>query len=88
MDLAFQPHSPENEYTDEFLHSNGWSWDENCPVAKTPPAMEKDCCGLYPKRFPYTVKPSKFCCDGVSLYNPFARDCCVDGTVADIGSCM
>ena len=89
MELAFLPHNPQNEYTDVYLHSNGWSYDDNCPTVSTNPAMGKDCCGYYPKRFPYSLgNPGKACCGNSTLYNPNHQDCCNDNSVVDIGSCM
>lgn len=89
MDLAFQPHTPENEYSDEFLHSNGFEYDSMCPVAAVTFDEGNDCCGVYPKRFPYALgNPSKTCCKDSSLYNPMHQECCEDGTSADIGSCL
>ena len=72
MDLAFQPHTPENEYSDEFLHSNGFEYDSMCPVAAVTFDEGNDCCGVYPKRFPYALgNPSKTCCKDSSLYSAF-----------------
>jgi len=88
MDLAFQPHTPENEYTDVYLHSNGFVFgEENCPKANGP-QYDAECCGLYPKRFPFgSGNPNKACCADVTIYNPVYQECCNDGTAADAGSC-
>ena len=88
MDLAFLPFDPVNEYSDEFLHSNGWSFEDNCPRILNAEYSGKNCCGNFPKRFPYSVGNSKKeCCRDLNLYNPAMQDCCLDGSVGDIGSC-
>lgn len=46
------------------------------------------CCGTYPNRFPYKDTAARDCCDAANdTFNPTLHDCCIDGSIADIGNC-
>lgn len=74
-------------YTNEYLHSEGFDQEANCPD----PAIRSStmsCCGYYPDRFPYSLgSSSKACCREHRLYNPVIEDCCPDGRTESAGSC-
>lgn len=77
------------EYEPEFLHANGYDPSGDCPAIDRPDS-DMDCCGLYPKRFPYgPSNPMKDCCEDQTIFNPFTHDCCNNGVggVAETGAC-
>jgi len=94
MDIAFEwPRV--TEWTPEFLHDAnprynhavGWDHEAYCPPPQGP-NYEAECCGFYPKRFPYGVgNPNKGCCKDNVIYNPVFQQCCEDGSVMDNGAC-
>jgi len=54
----------------------------------TEPEPEVSCCGDYPHRREYTVGGHKECCESAAtLFSPLRHECCLDGTIRDIGSC-
>ena len=91
--LIFLPASQRDDYTDEFLHANGFDRFGSCniglggshPIDVTAPARDspKDknsCCGEYPRRFPFS-ESNRLCCDERSLYNPISQQCCGDSVI-------
>ena len=74
-------------YSDEYLHSNGWSSDQ-CTGKITSNEETISCCGFYPHRYPFSLSSStKQCCNHVQVYNPATQQCCNGQNVRDIGSC-
>merc|ERR1712110_1335860 len=81
MGLVFQ--LPQYVQDTNFLHSQGFDTDLSCPVGPGP-RQEKNCCGVYPDRFPYGIQ-NRGCCHGMKLYPLATHDCCPDGTTKPIG---
>lgn len=76
-------------YSSDNLHSEGFDKDSSCihGIAGQPVF---ECCGLYPKRFPYNVNQQDCCTDDVTYgkaYNPTTQECCDGKSVADAASC-
>lgn len=64
-------------------HNNGFNPEDeaNCPtIVHNPGQYDMECCGEYPKRFPYKDRDNNKCC-GNSTYNPTMFVCCSDGSV-------
>jgi hypothetical protein len=76
-------------YSSDNLHSQGFDKDTSCIHGVSgQPVFE--CCGLYPKRFPYNVNQQDCCTDDVTYgkaYNPTTQECCDGKSVADAASC-
>lgn len=81
--LVFQ--SPPYVQDTNFLVSNGFDRDLNCPIGG-PGMKEHACCGTYPDRFPYGIA-RKGCCMNKKLYPLATHDCCPDGTTQPMGMC-
>lgn len=47
---------------------------------------DMQCCGSYPKRYPYNAD-TRMCCANKGTYDPTLEDCCTDGTVTSPGNC-
>jgi len=63
-------------------HEKGFDPDTNCPtITHTPGPFTMECCGEFPKRFPYKNRTDNKCC-GTSTYNPNMFVCCADGSVS------
>jgi len=76
-------------YSSLNLHSEGFDKDASCMhgIAGQP---VYECCGLYPKRFPYNVNQQDCCTDDVTYgkaYNPATQECCDGKGVADLAGC-
>lgn len=85
LNEAFEQTEP---YNDQFLHSNGFDFETECPKAANADGDSgSECCGVYPKRFPMGANSDINCCNDATVYNPLVRDCCADGTVMDAGAC-
>lgn len=56
-------------------HSGSFDIEASCPKGSHN-AANKDCCGIYPKRFPYGVSANRQCCVS-KTYNPASLNCCV-----------
>lgn len=65
-------------------HGGSFDVDLECPKANNV-AINKDCCGIYPKRFPFGVSSNRQCCV-TKTYNPNSLNCCVspDGMVGTL----
>lgn len=53
-----------------------------CPTS--PGNTDKECCGHYPQRFPYSIDTRNCCEQSGKTYNPAVYECCVDGTVKPV----
>jgi len=58
-----------------FQHSGGFDFENECPRSGNG-YVDKACCGIYPKRFPYGVTANRQCCV-TKTYNPNTLNCCV-----------
>lgn len=70
-----------NYHIDETaVHSNGFDPIEECPIIKKGPS-ERECCGIYPIRFPYkTLNGDRDCCVERTYFTNLLS-CCSDGKV-------
>lgn len=75
---------PAIQYEDTYLHSNGFN-NEECEAPDTTRTGEMDCCGYYPRRFPYGKSSSKQCCENKKIYNFYTHECCDDGDTVRFG---
>merc|ERR1711879_1087581 len=78
-------------YASENLHRNGFERESTCMKGFAgQPVYE--CCGLYPKRFPFNVNQQACCTDDASYgraYNFATQECCEGGAqIADLGNCI
>ena len=82
--------NPDHAYDNSYLHSNGFSQYDNCALPPANNSGEMDCCGYYPDRYPYNANSTsgKQCCDNHTTYSTMNQECCIDGSVAELGGCL
>lgn len=71
----------------ENKHSNGFDPKEMCLGKVGNGESEKDCCGKYPKRFPFKMMEGERGCCGHRTYNTFALECCDEDSGQVKSSC-
>ena len=68
-----------NQESSEFSHTN-FDPVSSC-VSKQSISSELDCCGEYPRRFPYkTYGENRACCDGKTYDTTASLECCSDSS--------
>lgn len=61
-------------------HANGFEHAAECPHFEGGQGR-RECCGVYPNRFPYSTKRGSHSCCGQSVYDVNMFTCCSDFTV-------
>lgn len=77
-------------YDSSLLHSNGFSFQSNCPATQAGPAVGKSCCGYYdavPYRQPYVTESLNCCEDDQNTYSDLTHECCPGLGVRTLGNC-
>ena len=66
-----------------FGHSKGnFDSRSGCPINQGVKSETRECCGVYPFRFPYkSLEGSRACCAG-KTYSTVKYECCDDGTIS------
>lgn len=55
---------------------NGFDFENECPRRDDAGSLVKECCGTYPKRFPFGLREGQRACCVDRTYNPFNLNCC------------